>query len=143
MNKPVIQGFHASLVGTLAVGAATTTNGVPSINLAGLTYLTVLAKFVYGSSGGTAVKVYIQTSLDGGTTWIDIMSFTFATTTASKVSSISTGIALVAAGTPSDGSLSDNTILNGLLGDRIRAKVVSTGTYAGTATVDVLAYGKA
>lgn len=87
--------------------------------------------FTYGS-GGTSAKLYVQTSLDGGATWVDIASFAYATATASKVSALSTGIAPGAqAFTPSDGSLTDNTIVNGVIGDRIRAKLITAGTYAG------------
>src|SRR5712691_878680 len=88
------------------------------------------ATFTYGS-GGTTCKSWVQTSLDGGLTWIDIMSFAFTTATLVKVSVASLYIATAAALTPTDGALADNTILNGLLGDRVRAKVTTTGTYAG------------
>ena len=36
-----------------------------------------------------------------------------------------------------DGVLADNTAIQGVLGDRIRAKVISTGTYAGGTTIAV------
>lgn len=142
MNKEIESGIVRSLVGTITLATAATTLGTAVTGLAGIKYLVVEAKFVR-IGGGTAVKVYIQTSLDGGTTWIDIMSITFTTTTANKVSAVSTAVALAASITPGDGALSDDTILNGLLGDRIRAKVVATGTYTGASTLDVLVVGKA
>ncbi len=93
------------------------------------------AIFTYGS-GGTTAKVYLQTSLDGGTTWVDLASFAFATTTASKVSALSTGIAPAAqAFTPSDAALADNTVVNGVIGDRVRVKLVSVGTYGGNTRI--------
>lgn len=97
-------------------------------------YLAASAKFTYGS-GGTNATAYVQTSLDGGLTWVDIMSFQFLTTTATKVSAVNTTVALAAGVTPTDGSLSANTILNGLLGDRLRVKLTTTGTYAATRLV--------
>jgi hypothetical protein len=33
---------------------------------------------------------------------------------------------------PGDGALADDTAIDGLIGDRVRLKVVSTGTYAGS-----------
>jgi len=96
--------------------------------------LAAQATFVYGS-GGTTCKSWVQTSLDGGLTWIDIASFAFTTVTATKVSVLSLYIATAAALTPTDGSLADNTILNGLLGDRVRCKLTTTGTYGGNTTL--------
>lgn len=89
------------------------------------------------SSGGTTCKVYVQTSLDGGTTWIDVACLAFATATATKVSAVRTSIALAAATVPTDGTLADDTIVDGLYGDRVRVKVIVVGTYvASTLAVD-------
>ena len=103
-----------------------------------MSYLAIMNKFTYGS-GGTACKVYIQTSLDNGNTWGDIACFANATATQTKVSACSSYVALSANSTLSDGALTDNTILNGCLGDRIRVKIVVTGTYAGNTSVLVSA----
>lgn len=98
----------------------------------------IQAKFTYGS-GGTTVKTYAQTSLDGGQTWIDVASFAFATATATKISALKRQTALAAGVTPTDGALTDNTILDGLLGDRLRVKITTVGTYAGGTTLVVTA----
>jgi hypothetical protein len=95
-------------------------------------YLAIRATFTYVGTGGTNATAYVQTSLDEGQTWADIMSFQFTTATASKVSAVSTAVALTAATTTTDGALTANTIVNGLLGDRVRVKYTTTGTYAGT-----------
>jgi hypothetical protein len=80
--------------------------------------------------------VFIQTSLDKGATWIDIMQFAFTTTTATRVHAVRLDIALAANITPTDGSLTDNTILDGLLGDQVRSKVVTAGTvYSGASSL--------
>jgi hypothetical protein len=104
----------------------------------GTTVLAVLAKFVR-IGGGTTVDAYVQTSLDGGVTWCDVMNLTFATTTANKVSAVRTDIALAAGITPTDATLADNTILDGVLGDRIRCKYVVVGTYTGASLLTVSA----
>ncbi len=114
-----------------AITAAETGLTTSPLTVPGLSALTILATFTYGS-GGTSAKYYVQTSLDKGTSWIDIASFAFTTSSATKVSAVFGAVALTAATTPSDGSLTDNTILNGLLGDRLRLKRTTTGTYAGT-----------
>jgi len=38
-----------------------------------------------------------------------------------------------------DGTLADNTANQGMIGDRIRAKLITTGTYAGGTTMAVWA----
>ena len=102
----------------------------------GILNLTSQAIFVRGG-GGTTTDVFIQTSLDQGSTWIDIIQFAFATTTATAVSAVKPNIALAAAYTPTDGALGDDSIKDGLMGDRIRVKTVIVGTYSSTSTLDV------
>lgn len=128
----------APLTITAAVGATGTT---PVTGLAGAKSLTVQAKFTYGS-GGTTAKVYVQTTLDGGVTWIDIMCLAFTTATATKVSAVVMSTALGPSVTPTDGALADNTILSGLFGDQLRLKYVTTGTYGGGTTLSVSAIVK-
>ena len=123
---------------TAAISATTTS---PITTLAGAKYLAVEANFAYGS-GGTNATVYVQTSLDGGSNWIDIMSFQFTTSDARKVSAVVASTALAAGATPTDGTLTANTILSGLLGDRIRLKYVTTGTYADDTSLVVSAIVK-
>ena len=103
--------------------------------LEGMTAVTLTALFAYGS-GGTSVKVDVETCLDG-VNWIPIARFAFTTATAHKTMTVSgltpkTAAALIAA-------LSDDTALDGVLGDRLRAKITSTGTYAGNTSVSVRA----
>jgi hypothetical protein len=124
--------MHTQTV-TAAQAAQTTT---PVVGLFGLRGLMVQAAFVYGS-GGTTAKYWIQTSLDAGASWIDVMCFAFTTATAKKVSGVRMDIALAAGITPTDGTLADNTILDGLLGDRIRVKYTTVGTYAGSSTIAI------
>lgn len=102
----------------------------------GVKSLGLLAKFLYGSAG-TTTKAYVQTSLDGGATWVDIACFAFTTAAASKLSSVKNNIATAAGATPTDGTLTDNTILDGVLGDRTRVKYIVAGTYTGATSLTV------
>jgi hypothetical protein len=103
---------------------------------AGTKTLAVLAKFAR-AAGGTTLDVFVQTSLDGGQTWMDIMNLTFATTTANQVQVVKTDIAVAPTTAPVDGALADDTILDGVLGDRIRVKQIVVGTYTGASTLEV------
>ena len=133
---------QATLYNNAAITTALTgVAGTPLIGMVGMKALTVQAAFTT-ISGGTSADVYIQTSLDLGATWIDIMNFHFLTTTATKVSAVINTTALAAGVTPGSGALSANTILSGLLGDRVRALVTTVGTYVGTMLkVDAVAHG--
>ncbi len=95
------------------------------------------AAFVYGSAD-TTLKLWAQTRVLGGT-WRDIANFAFATTTATKWSAVYVYTALAAATAVSDAALGDDTILNGFIGDEIRVKYTSTGTYAGDTTITLRA----
>lgn len=106
------------------------------LGMAGTKSLTVQATFVYGSSG-TTVTAYIQTSFDKGATWVDIMSFAFLLASAKKISAVKQNTVVAAAYVPTDGSLATDTIKDGLLGDRLRVKYTSSGTYAGSTTLTV------
>jgi len=101
------------------------------------TSLTIEGSLTYGS-GGTSAKAFVQTSLDGGSTFIDVICFTFATASLRKVANITRSTA-TAPTTPSVGGMSDNTQLSGIIGDIIRIQVVTTGTYAGSTTLDIFA----
>lgn len=103
--------------------------------------LTVQVDFVDGSDG-TDVTLFVQTSLDGGRSWIDIMAFNFTTTAAVVVSSVRESTVVAAAIPAVEAALTDDTILDGILGDRLRVKFVSTGTYSAPTSIEVSAvYG--
>lgn len=118
------------------VTSATTQTGDVITDLDGMKAVSIEAKFTYGS-GGTNVKVYVQTSLDQGTTWIDIACIVFATTNETQVANLSGLTAVTTLYTPTDAALTDDTCKDGVLGDRLRAKIVSTGTYATSTQVAV------
>lgn len=100
------------------------------------TSLTIQGRFVYGS-GGTNATAYVQTSLDDSATWVDIACLQFTTASATKIVNLTSDTAVTTAATPTDGSLTANTVVNGIIGNRIRCKYVTTGTYGGTTTLAV------
>lgn len=123
----------AALGVTTALSASTQTS---IQDLDGMKAVTIEAQFAYGSAG-TSAKVWIQTTLDAGQTWLDIANFAFTTASATKVINLS-GLTPVTTGiTPTDGSMADNTVQDGVLGSALRAKITTTGTYAGTTSLSV------
>lgn len=126
---------------TTIAAAVTGTVTTPVTLISGMEYLVCEAQFLYGS-GGTTAKFWVQTSIDGGLTWIDVINFAFATAAASKVSAVVATTALAAGVTPTDATLADNTILSGLLGDRLRVKYTTVGTYAGATSIRIDAISK-
>lgn len=98
--------------------------------------LTAEAIFTYGS-GGTSADAYLQTTFDGGDTWVDVTNFHFTTASASKVVNLSSMTPVTTAVTPTDGSMTANTAQDGVLGSQFRVKYASAGTYAGGTTLKV------
>lgn len=94
------------------------------------------AVFTYGS-GGTNATAYVQTSLDNGTTWIDVVTFQFTTSSSKKIYNLSALTPVTTAVTPTDGSLSANTAVDGIVGPIWRVKYTTTGTYAGSTNFQV------
>jgi hypothetical protein len=92
--------------------------------------------FVYGS-GGTTADAYLQTSIDGGQTWIDIANFHVTTASARKVINLNSQTPETTQVTPTDGSMTANTAQDGILGPLFRVKYQSSGTYAGNTTLQV------
>ena len=105
---------------------------------AGYKTLSLEAIFTYGSSG-TSAKAYVQTTFDGGVTWVDIACFAFTTASANKAANLSCLTPVTTVYTPTDGSLADNTVKDGLFGSKIRTKYVTTGTYAGSTNLKLYA----
>lgn len=93
------------------------------------------------AAGGTTAKAWVQTSFDGGTTWNDIANFAFTTTTARRIYHL-TAAAVTTIATPTEGTLADNTAVNGLLGTVLRVKLTTTGTYTGASSFVIRALAK-
>lgn len=102
--------------------------------------LTVQAALTYGS-GGTTVDAYLQTTLDGGVTWMDIANFHFTTSSAAAVINLSAATPQTTQKVPGDGTLASNTAVDGVLGPKFRIKYKSSGTYGGSTSLRVDAQG--
>ena len=96
------------------------------------------ADLVYGSSG-TNIKVWVQSSADGGVSWHDVACFAFTTASKRRMFNLSARTAVASIATPTEGTMADDTSVDGLLGDRLRVKYTSTGTYAGASTLTISA----
>ena len=123
---------------TTAVTATTTTavtlrSDVRSIG--------IHCNFDYGS-GGTTAKFWVQTSFDGGTTWVDIAAFAHTTSDLRRVVNLSSNTAVTTLYTATDGTLTDDTVKDGVIGGQIRVKYTTTGTYAGTTTINIYMVAK-
>ena len=117
--------------------AETAISGTIITGLMGVTVVSVQAIFVYGA-GGTTTTVWLQTTLDNGVTWFDIAQWAFTTATVTRIHSVRTATAVAANYTPTDAALGANAIKDGLLGDQLKIKYTTTGTYTGVTTLEVL-----
>ncbi len=131
MNNPGVK-----LLGDFQVGAAATQQGDVITDLEGMTACALSVKFGYGAGGSTSIVV-VETSLNQAGSWIEIARFDFATAGAEKVINLS---ALTPKTSPYTAvALSAEGSVDGILGDRLRARVTSTGTYSGSTTASVRA----
>jgi hypothetical protein len=119
----------------ITVTTAGTVTCDPITLLDGMQAASVQLRFVYGS-GGTNCKAYVQTSFDQGNSWVDTACVVFTTANETQMVNLS-GLTPKGLTVPTDGTLTDDTVLDGFLGDRFRVKVISTGTYAGGTTLSV------
>jgi hypothetical protein len=103
----------------------------------------IQAVFTYGS-GGTTFSLWVQSSLDDGTTWFDIFNLSGTTVSITKMANLSALTPVTTLYTPTNGSLSANTVENGFLGPQFRTLLTTTGTYAGSTSlrVDVAVRGR-
>lgn len=139
MSEPLNLGDNAITVATAGevITSASDANGATQAYLVGLGDISaacIQCNFTYGS-GGTSTKIVIETTFDQGTTWIEVARFAFTTASAEKLVNLSALTAKIAAYTPA--ALSDDTAVDGILGDRWRAKKIVVGTYAGNTSVAV------
>lgn len=101
--------------------------------LNGMTSVSVQATFVYGA-GGTSVAAVVQTSLDGGVSWLDVCRFNFTTVNAKKIANI---VANGAVAPAAASTLSDEGAGQAVLGDRLRCKITSVGTYSSNTSLSM------
>lgn len=141
MNNPGTKNLGDRAITTALTGEVITS--APDIqgqtqeyldNLEGMLAATLSVNFVYGS-GGTTCIVTVETTLDQGTTWTEVARFAFATASEHNQVNLSGLTPVTTVYTPA--ALSSDSVKDGILGDRWRAKVTSTGTYAGNTSVSV------
>ncbi len=100
--------------------------------------VTISVAFIFRfGTGGTDIKAYLQSSLDGGTNWHDICSWSGASFDEFKLFNIRKGTSVTSIYTPDDGTLVLNSVKDGLIGDRLRVKLTTTGTYGGNTRLSV------
>lgn len=116
-------------LGDFTITGAGTQVGEWVEDLEGMLSMGAHLRLAFGS-GGTNIKAYLQTSFDDGLTVADIACVVFGVASEAELLNFS---ALTPKGqvTPTDGTLADDTVVDGILGDRVRLKIISAGTYAG------------
>lgn len=142
-------GAHITLLPALTISTALTTTtpgtgGATGVKgLPGMWCLGVEAIFLYGA-GGTSVRAWVQTSFDSGATWFDIMVFNFTTANKSLVyvNTIDPSTPVPVTTVPGDAALTTDAVVNGILGDRLRMKITTVGTYSGATSLAMFAVVK-
>jgi hypothetical protein len=129
--------FQIGAAGTQCTPLNPNNNGAAGIlNLQGLDAVSLQARFIYGSGGSTAT-VYVQSSIDQGQTWFDIWAQQFTNVNGLYVVNLSGLDKLTTPTVPTNLQLSSGTTLDGPIGDRLQACVVSTGNYTGGTLLSV------
>jgi hypothetical protein len=101
-------------------------------NLEGMLAATLQANFAYGS-GGTSIKAIWETSLDQGSTWVEVCRMAFALASEENIVNLSGLTPKTTIYTPA--ALSDDTAIDGIFGDRWRVRILTVGTYAGNTSL--------
>lgn len=115
--------------------------GVPVTDLEGIEALSLYAQFSVGTaSTGAMVQLYIQSSF-AGAPYYDIACIAFEDDSAVKVVNLNSD-PLTTPATVTDGELADNTVVNGAIGDRLRAKVITTGDFTGPTLLSVRGHAR-
>jgi hypothetical protein len=129
---------HITLLDAELGAAVANVTSDPFEFLDGMAFVILEAKFVR-AAGGTTCKVWVQTSLDDGVTWFDIACFAFTTTTGNKLHSVrlDPDVPITPATVPASATLADDTVLNGVLGNKLRTIRTTTGTYTGASSIQV------
>jgi hypothetical protein len=123
------------LLAATVTAPQTTTTGLVKQFRVNPTHLSAQAQLV-GGSGGTSIDAWLQTSLDGGTGWIDVAQFHVTNTPVVLVVNLSASTP-VSSFTPTDGTLGANTVKDGIIGSKLRAKWSSQGTYTSSSGATV------
>jgi hypothetical protein len=98
------------------------------LNLDGMQAVSLMAAFA-GGAGGTSLTAVVQTTMDGGATWQDVARFDFTTTGQRKIANLD---GMTPKGVVSYAALGADSVLDGYLGNRLRAVVTTVGVYSNT-----------
>jgi len=104
--------------------------------------MTIQGNFTYGS-GGTSADAWVQTSIDGGATWTDVVNFHFLVASSRQVFNVSALTPVTTVYTPTDGTLAANTAKDGVIGTQWRVKYTTVGTYGGNTRLQIDIQGAA
>ena len=125
-------------LGDFAVSEEADETGEPITSFAGMESVRLQARFaLVGEAGsGAAVDVFVETSLDQAASWVQVAHFAFTSAGAVKACNVSarTPVAIYAPAT-----LSADAVKDGILGDRLRARVECAGGYDDGSLVSVRA----
>lgn len=125
-------GTYVLFAGTITAAQADVAQ-TEIVDLEGMLAATIVARLAFGS-GGTSIAAIVETSLDGGATWLHVARFDFTTANATKYANLS-GLAAKAAAAYA--ALSAEGVNDGLLGPIFRANLTTVGTYAGNTVLDI------
>ena len=96
----------------------------------------IQSNFDYGSSG-TDFEAEVSTSLDGGTTWVEVYVHAGTTSDERKVVVLKSAAVAAYDGTT---AVADDALKDGIIGTLWRCRVTTNGTYADTTLrVDIIA----
>lgn len=97
----------------------------PITGLDGMSSVSLEASFKYGA-GGATLSAIVMTSFDGGQSWRHIARFDFTTASATKLANIQ---ASAAKAVTAYADLNAEGVNDGMLGDQLAVKLLSTGSY--------------
>jgi hypothetical protein len=92
--------------------------------------------FTY-DSGGTSADAWVQTSIDGQNSWLDVCNFHFTTASGRFAFNLSALTPVATEYSPTDGTLAANTAKDGILANWWRVKLTTVGAYAGDTSLRI------
>jgi hypothetical protein len=136
MNNPGPFQLTAQGGSAFQLNQAGTFIGWDELHLEGMHAVSLQFGFKY-VAGGTTATAYVQTSLDQGQSWIDIAAVQFTTASGTQMVNLSGLTPVDTPVAPNFFTLAPGTVQDGILGDRLRAAVVVTGTYTGSTQINI------
>jgi hypothetical protein len=113
-----------------AAGTYTITVPFEAIGQEEISYIAMQAFLDFVGAGGTSIDAFLQTSIDNGAKWRDVMNLQVLAADVEKADAINKYIAATLVSAASDGALAANTKVNGLFGNKWRVKLIIVGAYA-------------